>query len=53
MVISVNGDDNDEVFGEVIYRYTAEDALRDGVFVSVESVGNYPVYFTSMKPQDY
>lgn len=47
MIISLNGDDKDKVFGEVIYRYTAEDAVRDGVFVPVGSVGDYPVYFTS------
>jgi hypothetical protein len=52
-MISVSGDDDDEVSGEMIYRYTAQDAVREGVFVPVGSVGNYPVYFTSMTPEDH
>lgn len=31
----------------VIYRYTAEDAVRDGVFVHVGNVGREEVYITS------
>ena len=37
----------DQGFGEVIYRYTAKDAVEDGLFVPVGSIGQYPVYFTS------
>jgi hypothetical protein len=46
-------DDPDPVrafFGEPIYRYTAEDAVRDGVFVHTGWVGRnreIPVYFTA------
>ncbi len=36
-----------ELFGEPIYKYTAEDAVRDGVFVPVGRVGRAPVYFTA------
>ena len=36
-----------EPFGEVIYRYTAENAVEDGLFVPVGTIGDYPVYFTS------
>ena len=39
--------ENDGAFGEVIYRYTAKDAVEDGLFVPVGSIGKYPVYFTS------
>ena len=37
----------EEPFGEVIYRYTAENAVEDGLFVPVGTIGDYPVYFTS------
>lgn len=32
---------------EVISRYTAEDALRDGVFVKLGMIGEVPVYATA------
>lgn len=32
-------DDEDEFFGPVISKYTAKDAVEDGVFVEVGSVG--------------
>lgn len=42
-------DDNEDQKDEwpLIYKYTAEDAVRDGVFVHVGYVGKEPVYFTS------
>jgi hypothetical protein len=39
-----------DLFGEPIFRYTAEDAVRDGVFVHTGWVGRnreIPVYLTS------
>lgn len=39
-----NGDD---FWGPVIYKYTAKDAVEDGIFIEVGSVGDEPVYFTS------
>jgi len=38
--------DLEQVFGPVLFRYTAEDAVRDGMFVEVGKVGDCPVYFT-------
>lgn len=40
-------DEVDEFFGPVISKYTAKDAVEDGIFVEVGSVGKNPVYFTS------
>ena len=39
--------DEDEFFGPVISKYTAKDAVEDGIFVEVGSVGKHPVYFTT------
>jgi hypothetical protein len=39
--------EDDEFFGPVISKYTAKDAVEDGIFVEVGSVGEEPVYFTS------
>ncbi len=39
--------DKDELFGNVISRYTARDAVEDGIFVEVGSVAEAPVYFTT------
>jgi hypothetical protein len=39
--------DEDGLFGPVIYKYTARDAVEDGIFVEVGSVGENPVYFTT------
>jgi len=36
----------DEFWGPVISKYTARDAVEDGIFVEVGSVGKDPVYFT-------
>ncbi len=47
MVSLADDHDGDDSFGELIYRYTAEDAVRDGLFVPVGFVGEYPAYFTS------
>ena len=41
------GMENDEFFGPVISKYTAKDAVEDGIFVEVGSIGKEPVYFTS------
>ena len=39
---------NDEhPFGPVLYEYTAEDAVKDGVFVHVGRIGDTPVYITT------
>jgi type I site-specific restriction endonuclease len=40
-------DDADKFFGPVISKYTARDAVEDGIFVEVGSVGKNPVYFTT------
>ena len=40
-------DNEDEFFGPVISKYTARDAVEDGIFVEVGSVGKNPVYFTT------
>ena len=40
-------DNEDELFGPVISKYTAKDAVGDGIFVEVGSVGKNPVYFTT------
>ena len=40
-------DNNETESDEVIFRYTAQDAVGDGLFVPVGRVGEYPVYFTS------
>jgi len=37
----------DDLFGPLIYKYTARDAVEDGIFVEVGSVGKNPVYFTT------
>jgi hypothetical protein len=37
----------DEFWGPVISKYTARDAVEDGIFIEVGSVGDRPVYFTS------
>ena len=39
--------DKETWFGPVISKYTAEDAVRDGVFVGVGKCGDLPIYFTS------
>jgi hypothetical protein len=39
--------EEDDFFCPVISKYTARDAVEDGVFVEVGSVGKGPVYFTS------
>jgi type I site-specific restriction endonuclease len=46
-VISVSEENDGKLFGDVIYSYTAQDAVEDGLFVPVGTVGHYPVYFTS------
>lgn len=38
-------DENEEEW-PVIYKYTAEDAVNDGVFVHIGNVNNEKVYFT-------
>jgi len=40
-------DDADKFFSQVISKYTARDAVEDGIFVEVGSVGKNPVYFTT------
>jgi type I site-specific restriction endonuclease len=40
-------EDNDDFWGPVISKYTAKDAVEDGIFVEVGSVGKNPVYFTT------
>ncbi|MCJ7816609.1 MAG: hypothetical protein MUP55_02015 [Candidatus Aenigmarchaeota archaeon] len=40
-------DNEDDFFGPVISKYTARDAVEDGIFVEVGSVGEEPVYFTN------
>lgn len=40
-------DDMDELFGPVISKYTAKDAVEDGVFVEVGLIGDSPIYFTT------
>ena len=37
----------DEFFGPVISKYTAKDAVEDGIFIEVGSVDKEPVYFTT------
>lgn len=37
----------DELFGDVIYTYTAEDAVSDGISIPIGTAGDEPVYFTS------
>ena len=39
--------EEDDVFGPVISKYTAKDAVEDGIFVEVGYVGKEPVYFTT------
>ncbi len=39
--------EQDEFFGPVISKYTAKDAVEDGIFVEVGSIGKEPVYFTT------
>jgi hypothetical protein len=39
--------EEDEFFGPVISRYTARDAVEDGIFIEVGSFGKEPVYFTT------
>ena len=39
--------DADEFFGPVISKYTARDAVDEGISVEVGSVGENPVYFTT------
>ena len=39
--------EEDEFFGPVISKYTAKDAVEDGVFVEVGSLGKEPVYITT------
>lgn len=39
--------EEDNFWGPVLYKYTARDAVEDGVFVEVGSVGKYSVYFTT------
>lgn len=51
MVIHVSDEDNpddmlEELFGPVIYSYTTEQAVEDGVLVHAGSVGQHQVYFT-------
>ena len=38
--------DRDPIFGEIISRYTQEEAIEDGVLVHVGFVGNERVVFT-------
>jgi hypothetical protein len=38
--------EEDDFWGPVISKYTARDAVADGVFVEVGSIGDNPVYFT-------
>jgi len=40
-------ENEDDFWGPVISKYTAKDAVEDGVFVEVGSIGKDPVYFTS------
>jgi hypothetical protein len=40
-------EEEDEFWGPVISKYSAKDAVEDGVFIEVGSVGDQPVYFTS------
>jgi hypothetical protein len=40
-------DEENETFGPVISKYTAKDAVEDGIFVKVGSLGPAPVYFTT------
>jgi hypothetical protein len=37
----------DDTFGQVISKYTARDAVEDGIFVEVGSAGDAPIYFTT------
>jgi hypothetical protein len=39
--------EEDDFWGPVISKYTARDAVEDGIFVEVGSIGREPVYFTS------
>ncbi len=39
--------EEDDFWGPVISKYTAKDAVEDGIFVEVGSIGKEPVYFTS------
>lgn len=38
--------EDDEIFGPIIYKHTAEDAVEDGILIEVGSVGKERVYFT-------
>jgi hypothetical protein len=40
-------EDDDDFWGPVISEYTAKDAVEDGIFVEVGSMGKHPVYFTT------
>ena len=40
-------EDTEDEDWPIIYKYTSEDAVRDGVFVYVGDVGKQKVYFTS------
>jgi len=46
-VIQTSEEENeDDLFGPVIYEYTAEQAVEDGILVYVGNVGKEKVYFT-------
>jgi len=40
-------ENEDDFWDPVISKYTAKDAVEDGIFVEVGSVGKDPVYFTT------
>jgi hypothetical protein len=39
--------EEDEFFGPGISKYTARDAVEDGIFIEVGCIGKEPVYFTT------
>jgi len=42
----------DEIFGKVIFAYTLEQAISDGVLVKVGNLGKLPVIFTTNLLED-
>ncbi len=47
MLEEILSKNDDEEFGDLIYKYTADDAVEDSLFVKVGKLGFFPIYITN------